>query len=51
MNKFDGSDPTGWVTQIKNYFGFPGITNDMMKLRVGVLYLDQEQWAMAMVEI
>jgi hypothetical protein len=30
--KFDGSDPTGWVTQIKHYFSLYGITDDLTKL-------------------
>jgi hypothetical protein len=44
MNKFDGSDPSSWVTQMEHYFSLHGITNDLMKLRVGVLYLDLECW-------
>jgi hypothetical protein len=40
LNKFDGSNPSGWVTQMEHYFTLHGITDDMMKLRVGVLYLD-----------
>jgi hypothetical protein len=39
VNKFDGSDPTGWVTQMEHYFSLHGITNDLMKLCVNVLYL------------
>jgi hypothetical protein len=42
VNKFDGSDPTAWVTQMEHYFSLHGITNDLMKLHVGVLYLDPE---------
>jgi hypothetical protein len=26
VNKFDGSDPTGWVTQMEHYFSLHGIT-------------------------
>ena len=44
MNKFDGSNPLGWVTQMEHHFYFHGITDDMMKLKVGVLYLDLERW-------
>jgi hypothetical protein len=44
LNKFDGFDPSGWVTQMEHYFTLQGITDDMMKLRVGVLYLDPERW-------
>ena len=44
LNKFDGSKLLGWVTQMEHYFILHGITNDMMKLRVGILYLDLEKW-------
>jgi hypothetical protein len=40
VNKFDGSDPTGWVTQMEHYFSLHGITKDLEKLCYGVLYLD-----------
>jgi hypothetical protein len=26
VNKFDGSDPMGWVTQMEHYFSLHGIT-------------------------
>jgi hypothetical protein len=42
VNKFDGSDPTGWVTQMEHYFSLHGITDDLAKLRYGVLHLDPE---------
>jgi hypothetical protein len=42
--KFDGSDPTGWVTQMEHYFSLYNITDDLAKLRYGVLHLDQERW-------
>jgi hypothetical protein len=32
VNKFDGLDPTSWVTQMEHYFSLHGITNDLMKL-------------------
>jgi hypothetical protein len=44
VTKFDGSDPTGWVTQMEHYFSLYGITYDLAKLRYGVLRLDQERW-------
>jgi hypothetical protein len=44
VTKFDGSDPIGWVTQMKHYFSLYGIKDDSAKLRYGVLHLDQERW-------
>jgi hypothetical protein len=44
LNNFDGSNPSVWVTQMENYFPLHGIIDGMIKLRMGVLYLDQEQW-------
>jgi hypothetical protein len=44
VTKFDGSDPTGWVTQMEHYFSVYGITDDLAKLQYGVLHLDQERW-------
>jgi len=44
VTKFDGSDPTSWVTQMEHYFSLYGITNDLAKLQYGVLHLDQESW-------
>jgi hypothetical protein len=44
VTKFDGSDPTGWVTQMKNYFSLYDITDDLAKLLYGVLHLNQERW-------
>jgi len=43
MNKFDGSDPTGWVTPMEHYFSLHGITDELAKLRY-VLHLDPERW-------
>ena len=39
LNKVDGFNPSGWVTQIEHYFALHGITNDLIKLKAGVLYL------------
>ena len=44
VNKFNGSDPAGWVSQMEHYFSLHNITDDMAKLRVAVLYLDFERW-------
>jgi hypothetical protein len=44
VTKFDGLDPTGSVTQMEHYFSFYNITDDLTKLRYGVLHLDQERW-------
>jgi hypothetical protein len=46
VTKFDGSDPTSWVTQMEHYFSLYDITDDLAKLWYGVLHLDQErlQW-------
>jgi hypothetical protein len=42
VNKFDGSDPTTWVTQMEHYFSLHGITDELTKLHYNVLYLDLE---------
>jgi hypothetical protein len=44
VTKFDGSNPTGWVTQMEHYFSLYNITDDLAKLRYGFLHLDQEWW-------
>jgi hypothetical protein len=44
VTKFDGSDPTGWVTQMEHYFSLYDITDELAKLWYGVLHLDQERW-------
>jgi hypothetical protein len=44
VTKFDGSDPTGWVTQMEHYFSLYVITNYLAKLLYSVLHLDQECW-------
>jgi hypothetical protein len=43
VTKFDGSDPTGWVTQMEHYFSLYDITDELAKLQYGVLHLDQER--------
>ena len=43
MTKFDGLDPTSWVTQMEHYFSLYKITDDLEKLRYGVLHIDQER--------
>jgi hypothetical protein len=42
VTKFDGSDPIGWVTQMEQYFSLYAITDELAKLKYGVLHLDQE---------
>jgi hypothetical protein len=42
--KFDGLDPTGSVTQMEHYFSLYDITDELAKIRYGVLHLDQECW-------
>ena len=32
VTKFDGSDPTGWVTQMEHYFSLYGIMDELAKL-------------------
>jgi hypothetical protein len=44
VNKFDGSDPTGWVTQMEHYFSLHGITDELAKLRYDILYIYPEHW-------
>jgi hypothetical protein len=44
MHKFDGSNSTGWVSEMEQYFSLHDIRDDETKLHVGVLYLDQECW-------
>jgi hypothetical protein len=44
VTKFDGSDPTGWLTQMEHYFSLYNITNDLAKLWYGVIHIDQECW-------
>jgi hypothetical protein len=44
VTKFDGWDPTGWVTQMEHYFSLYNITDELAKLGYGVLHLDREHW-------
>jgi hypothetical protein len=44
VNKFDGSNPMGRVTQMEHYFTLHGNTDELDKLCYGVLYLDPECW-------
>jgi hypothetical protein len=44
VNKFDGSYPTGLVTQMEHYFSLHGITDDLVKLHIDVPYLDPKCW-------
>jgi hypothetical protein len=46
VTKFDGLDPTGWVTQMEHYFSLYGITYELVKLWCRILHLNQErsQW-------
>jgi hypothetical protein len=44
VTKFDGLDPTSWVTQMEHYFYLYDNTDDLAKLWYGVLHLDQERW-------
>jgi len=32
VNKFDGSNPTKWVTQMKQYFSLQGIIDDLNEI-------------------
>jgi hypothetical protein len=40
VNKFDGSDPMGWVAHMEHYFSLHGITDELAKLRYIFLHLD-----------
>jgi len=42
VNKFDGSNPMGWVTQMEHYFSLHGIIDDLAKLHYDFLNLDPE---------
>jgi hypothetical protein len=44
VNKFDGSNPTGWVTQMEHYFSLYDIMDELEKLKYGVLHLDLKHW-------
>jgi hypothetical protein len=36
MHMFDGSGPTGWVSQMDHYFALHNIKDDLTKIWVGV---------------
>jgi hypothetical protein len=40
VNKFDGSTPTGQVTQMEHYLSLHGIIDEFAKIRYDVLYMD-----------
>ena len=42
MHKFNGLDPIGWVDQMEQHFSLHSIEDDMLKLRIGVMYIDWE---------
>jgi hypothetical protein len=44
VKKFDGLDPTVWVTQMEHFFSLHGINDDLTKFSYDVLYLDLEHW-------
>lgn len=44
MHQFEGSDPMGWVFQMEQYFKLHNITNPVLKVKIGVLYLDVERF-------
>ena len=44
VTNFDGSNPTGWVTQMEHYFSLYNIKDELAKLGYVVLHLDQERW-------
>jgi hypothetical protein len=39
IHKFDGSNPTGWVSKMEQYFSLHDIRDDETKLHVGVFVL------------
>jgi len=44
VNRYDGSDPISWDTQMAHYFSLHGINNDLIKHCFDFLYLDLERW-------
>jgi hypothetical protein len=42
VNKFDGSDPMSWVTQMENYLYLHDISDDLAKPHYGFIHLDNE---------
>jgi hypothetical protein len=44
MQKFDGTDPAGWVSQMEHFFCLHNICTTDDKYQVALLYLDAERW-------
>ena len=44
MQKFDGIDPEGWVSQMEHFFCLHSISTAKDKYQVALVYLDVEQW-------
>jgi hypothetical protein len=44
VDKLDGFDTMGWVTQMEHYFSLHGIIDELAQLHYVVLYLDPECW-------
>ena len=44
VQKFDGTDPAGWVSQMEHFFCLNNIFIADHKYQVGLLYLDAERW-------
>jgi hypothetical protein len=44
VNKFDGSGPQSWVTQMEHDFSLHGIIDELTKLHYGIIYLDLVRW-------
>lgn len=44
MHKFDGTNPTRWISQIGHFFYLHHINSDTDKYQIALLYLDAESW-------
>jgi hypothetical protein len=44
VNKFDGSNPIGWFIQMEIFFFLHDITDDLIKIHIGILYFDSKCW-------
>ena len=44
VKKLDEPNPLEWVTQMELYLSIHGIMNDLHKLQVKALYLDNKHW-------